>query len=245
MPSVVVPLVLRCLLLCFAFVAQPSEGFLCSPETLDHNVRNGFVHNAEQLCRPFRVSQNTQVVRVIYLTALPGELPDTIKVQAQACTGVAIGLRTVLTARHCVEGGKRIGGFIRTLLGGLHPVRFYSPDPEEDITMLTIADSMGVQPAEIAPRGEVSSALRLEGYGCLPQLELLPLHGVDIEPLQRQATARYVIGNALYLSGCVCHGDSGGPVFDDQGRLVALMVRTDNEGRAGRGLLVHDFLNAP
>ena len=238
-------MVLRSLLLGFVLAARSSDSLLCDPEAADPDVLNGFVDKPEQLCRPFIVSQNPQVVRVIYLTALPGELPGTIRVQAQACTGVVIGLRTVLTARHCVEGGRRIGGFIRTLLGGLHPVRFYSPDPEEDITMLTVADTMGVEPAEIAPRGEVSSTLRLEGYGCLPQLELLPLHAVDIEPLQRRALARYSIGNALYLAGCICHGDSGGPVFDNKGRLVALMIATDNAGKAGRGLLVHDFLNDP
>jgi S1-C subfamily serine protease len=178
---------------------------------------------------------------VVTLLAVPGDKPDTIMVQAQTCTGVVIGPRTVLTAKHCIgseEGtyGKVIMGYVKILTGEMYPIRFRSPDPREDIALLMVSEPMGVEPAKIAPK-DFSAALTLEGYGCLQESSELPL--------LRSATYRYKIENMLFMSGCVCHGDSGGPVFDDQGRLVALMVRTDNEGMTGRGLLVHDFLNAP
>lgn len=216
---------------CFAFFYTLRQ--LVIPQVIwlpANGANNDFVFQESQYCRPFLQSQNPQVVRVSYQYRPRTGAQERI----MGCSGVIVGPQSVLTAKHCtdLDGGRLVRGLVTTSLGDTFEVKRRHEDPDEDIVLLFVDKPFEIQPATVA--AQVPMALTLEGYGCAP----VPLTW----PLKRQAIALAQHDHILFLAGCVCHGDSGGPIFDDDGSLVGLMFWTENDGKNGRGVLVQDFM---
>jgi hypothetical protein len=156
----------------------------------------------------------------------PPELPYEAALRLQftsgnRCSAVAIGPELALSARHCFRDEGADLGALRSLDGMVHPVRSVALSPTADIAVLSFDGDTPTAPVSpTLPR--LLDPVWTVGFGCPPagELGVRPAvwgPGPDLD-------GEYV------LSGVVCPGDSGGPVFDRAGRVVALSVRRTVEG---------------
>ncbi len=131
------------------------------------------------------------------------------------CSSVLIGGNAALTDRHCYDYPDHDGGFgFVAAPGPVEVVRASQWDVGRDAVLLELAADLGdgVAVAEdVLPRGE---SVWTVGYGCYG-MERALLHG---------GTVTGYIHNSLQASvnPGICPGDSGGPMLNARGEVVAL-----------------------
>lgn len=151
--------------------------------------------------RPPRWQDRVDVTSAVYLEGPNGR-----------CSGVAIDDHLVLTAKHCTDG---TGMTVAVPSPGDDPRRVVHVDAFEDRDLaIVVVDGapMRVQ-APIALKmpaeGDVAFGA---GFGCYETLAVYPGLYVGVRPS----------GGDAYAMG-VCAGDSGGPVFNENGELVGIL----------------------
>lgn len=149
--------------------------------------------------------------------------------EQSGCSAVALEPDLLVTAGHCVDG---FGGPAVVALGRdfaadglLVDATWRAPAPQPgpvvgvapDIGLLHVT---GRLPTTVGVGTELPSTgdrLTLVGYGCDSKWP-------PFTRGERGATALTTGGGLLVMDGHVCHGDSGGAVFNHSGALVAVMV---------------------
>jgi thioredoxin 1 len=155
------------------------------------------------------------------------------------------GRLVILTARHVVKDAKRI--VVELCTKRTHAASLIKADAVWDCAVLELqGDPVGVTPAEL----ELGDAAmqregdRLESCGYGPDGRLACNSGVFLG-YRRSAAAAQGPDDWLLISGHARSGDSGGPVFNDRGRLVGVLWGTDGREvvgvQAGR---IHQLLDA-
>ena len=155
------------------------------------------------------------------------------------------GQVVVLTARHVIQDAQRI--VVRLCTGKTLSARLLSADATWDLAVLEFtgyapgsagcatgsASAMrfeGVEPVtlELGPAAMQREGSRLESCGYGPDGRLACNSGLFLG-YRRSAAAPRGPDDWMILSGHAREGDSGGPVFNERGRLVGVLWGTDGE----------------
>lgn len=145
------------------------------------------------------------------------------------CTGTAIGEHWVITARHCVEAAKKLGGSVRTGQGDeqkVYEVDRWEIAPRGDIALAHTAQPMQLDHfadiADAVPSGDVTLyGWSSDGVGGSTKLPSAAgkVEGESPLALFEAPTALQV---NLQNGARIQPGDSGGPIFKD-GKVAAIM----------------------
>ncbi len=140
------------------------------------------------------------------------------------CSSTALEPHTLTTARHCVlaaiEGGSP--GFVVMPDGSMNEVVNAWVSPTNDAALLTVKDALPMVMPAARELPAVGDILWIAGYGCDSHAG-----GTDFIFELRVSPLTYLgrdIHGAEVYHGTVCHGDSGGAVFNAKGQLVAIVV---------------------
>ena len=139
------------------------------------------------------------------------------------------GRLVFVTARHVIKGAKTI--VVRAANGKTYRVRVLEADGNWDCAVLEPLERVeGVQPAEIE-FGEAAvqkPGNRLESCGFGSDDTLASNYGLFIG-YKRSTNTPGGPDDWMEISGRARPGDSGGPVFNDAGRVVGVLWGTDGE----------------
>ncbi len=149
-------------------------------------------------------------------------------------SGVFIAPDVVITARHVVDGQDEVR--VIDVTGGLHNVVKVEISKTTDFAMLTLEKPANVEPSPVdCKKPEVLTQLKVVGY----PLDLsLQTRFVRVSGYGRLEGFDYGEGYVLWTDGTVIPGDSGGPVFSEDG-VVGLVSGIINGQYGTTGL---DFI---
>jgi thioredoxin 1 len=139
------------------------------------------------------------------------------------------GRLVFVTARHVIKGAKSIS--VRAANGKTYRVRILGADGNWDCAVLEPLERIeGIEPAEIE-FGETAVQKRgdrLESCGFGSDETLASNYGLFIG-YKRSTNAPAGPDDWMEISGRARPGDSGGPVFNDRGRVVGILWGTDGD----------------
>ena len=139
----------------------------------------------------------------------------------------------IVTAAHVVSGASTIS--VRFKDGTTAKARLVGTDPSSDtavirvsvsgekLTPLALADSSAVQPGQ----GVVAIG---SPFGYADSITAGIVSAVDRDI---QAPNGYAIPNAIQTDAAINHGNSGGPLIDESGRVIGINVQIATDGQGG------------
>ncbi len=171
-------------------------------------------------------------------TAVRGSV---VKVHTSACgaavqgSGWVVARELVLTNVHVVTGADSVE--VAASNGSPHAAVPVYLDVEDDVAVLRV-EGLEAPPLDLAARVPVEDPVVLLGYPrdgsltAVPGIAGRPTKVFAADAYGRRARLRTVVP----LRGIVERGDSGGPVVNVRGRVVAMMFAASTEGDGGFGV---------
>ncbi|GAC1333137.1 MAG: trypsin-like serine protease [Beijerinckiaceae bacterium] len=185
--------------------------------------------------------------------------------RAGFCSGVVLAPTIILTAAHCVARAADARIYVRGDSGeprfltlariAKHPgFRANAPRTRErsiDLALLETAESLPSQfaapPLAGAANFEVGSKLRVAGFGVTREGEATSSGVLRIAELAVRPPLSSVLLwlDSQHRDSGACTGDSGGPVFTQEGQLAAIIAFAEGSGSHHCGTLTQAVLIAP
>jgi S1-C subfamily serine protease len=187
--------------------------------------------------------------------ALPREpgpraaLASVVRVQGTACglgiqgSGWVVQRGIVVTNAHVIAGEHDIA--VQPPGSGTYSAVPVAVDASNDVAVLRVQD-LPSRRLRIAPHDPSGGTVAMIGYPQNGALTSVP--GRAGQPVTALAPGAY--GGSVRprvvvpLRGRLEHGDSGGPVVDHRGRVVAMMFAADREGNGGFGVPIDAIQSA-
>lgn len=164
---------------------------------------------------------------ILRSAAVRGARPSVVRITGYACglgvegSGWIVGPGLVVTNAHVVAGVDRPSVDRRD--GHSHTARVVSFDAHNDVAVLRVP-GLGGKPLGLADpeRGQPAALLGFPGNG---PFRATPVRmGRSAKIGSRDAYGRFTLGRTVIaLRGNVEAGNSGGPVVDDSGRVIAMI----------------------
>ena len=146
----------------------------------------------------------------------------------------------VVTNHHVVAGG----GTIRVTLwnGSSYRAQVVGEDPSTDLAVLRIdAPASRLVPLQLADSSDVEVGDSVVAIGSPFGLDGTLTSGI-VSALHRQMTAPndFAIADSIQTDAAINHGNSGGPLLDDRGRVIGVNTQIESEsgGNVGIGFAV-------
>lgn len=163
-------------------------------------------------------------------------IPDAIQLESVhkiglpgggVCTGTSIDERTILTAKHCTG---LVGEPYDTLRSGeLHTnldLLDRSEASDQATLVLQDGDAFDFESPVSFNHPPIGTEVYMVGYGCSGMLEVRKAAFAGYSP---DIATEYGSGYMIFY-GHACFGDSGGPVFDSDGNVVAIITNKAEDG---------------
>ncbi|TNE89177.1 MAG: serine protease [Deltaproteobacteria bacterium] len=153
--------------------------------------------------------------------AVPVDSTVLITTGASVCAGVVIAEDRVATAYHCIAGGGR--PMVENQEGTRVIGRVLYARPRDDLAVIAVTMGMPVVPLAEAPP-EPGQAVSVVGHPFGTQ----EMAGYMTGLLRYSVSSGIVSGlgpRAMQTTAPVNPGNSGGPVFDEQGQVVGIVSR--------------------
>jgi len=178
---------------------------------------------------------------VLRSPAVQADRSRVVKVEGTACaigiqgSGWVIGHDLVATNAHVIAGENST----EVIVNGTTPLpaTVEAISVTNDVAILRVK-GLDLRPLRMAGHDPSGQSVALIGYPENGDLRMVAGRaGTPITALSQGAFGgRSVWRTIVPLRGSILHGDSGGPVIDSAGQVVAMMFATDSQGGGGYGV---------
>jgi S1-C subfamily serine protease len=142
----------------------------------------------------------------------------------------------VVTNQHVVDGASSVS--VRFSNGASYPARVVGTDGSTDLAVIDVdAPSRLLQPLRLADSSDVEVGDAVVALGSPFGLEGTITSGI-VSALHRQMTApnNFTITDSIQTDAAINHGNSGGPLLDDRGRVVGVNAQIESESGGSDGV---------
>jgi S1-C subfamily serine protease len=142
----------------------------------------------------------------------------------------------IVTNQHVVEGADSVS--VRFSDGSNYEATVVGTDPSTDLAVVKVAAPASVlEPLRLADSDEVVVGDAVFALGSPFGLEGTLTTGI-VSALHRQMTApnRFQINDSIQTDAAINHGNSGGPLLDDQSRVIGVNAQIESESGGNDGV---------
>jgi hypothetical protein len=184
-----------------------------------------FIDISGSLCKPFLGSTDETVVLI--QTQFNDEKLN--------CTGVIFLKNQILTAKHCITLLSGKPDLIKAVIQ--HKTFFanqYQSSSKADMLILTFGEDLPVKNVARVSIKDLNDyqvrAGHIVGFGC------------NHERLKKNILfQKSTYESEIIVIGCICHGDSGGALFNENNELIGIVSNTREDGQHGTAQNIFSF----
>ena len=158
------------------------------------------------------------------------------RAQAQGSGFVYDEAGHIITNQHVVSGGESFS--VRFADGSTRTARLVGTDPSTDLAVIRVrAGASFLEPVPLGDSGAVAVGEQVVAMGSPFGLEGTVTSGI-VSALHRQMTApnNFTITDTIQTDAAINHGNSGGPLLDDRGRVIGVNAQIESESGGSDGV---------